>query len=115
MDNPNDSFYLNQSEPNKGCLIALRLIILSHDDSLSETRKYSMPCFIQNKKALCYLWVDKKTTEPYLLMVDGQKLHHPMLEQGSRSRMKIFRVNPNSDIPLSAIKEILNEALALKK
>lgn len=61
----------------------------------------------------CYLWTDKKTEEPYLLMVEGNLLKHPKLEAGARSRMKIFRVNPNKDLPIKIIGNILKEALDL--
>ncbi len=74
-----------------------------------------MPCFCYKKKMFCYLWTDKKTDEPYLLMVEGKHLNHPELEEGSRSRMKIFRVNPNKDLPIDFIESLLNEALDLNK
>ena len=61
----------------------------------------------------CYLWTDKKTNEPYILFVEGKHLKHPALEQGNRSRMKIFIINPNKDIPIDTIKLLLNEALDL--
>ena len=108
-----NSFYLAQEEPNRSCLLALRSFILNLDSQLSETRKYGVPCFCYGKKALCYLWTDKKTLEPYLLMVEGQRLKHPELEQGNRSRMKIFRVNPNTDLPVDSLQNLLLEALGL--
>ena len=61
----------------------------------------------------CYLWEDKKSHEPYFLMVEGKHLDHPQLEAGDRSRMKIFRVNPNVDLPIAAINSIMNQALDL--
>lgn len=63
----------------------------------------------------CYLWVDKKTQEPYILMDEGKYLTHPALETGKRARMKIFRVNPTKDLPIQVIKEILIEGLSLYK
>ncbi|MBL6448372.1 DUF1801 domain-containing protein [Fulvivirga sp. 29W222] len=108
-----DQFYMNKEEPNRGCLLALRDIILRQDDNIAETRKYGMPCFCYKKKMFCYLWTDKKTDEPYILMVEGKHLDHPQLEKGTRSRMKIFRVNPEDNLPVETIETILNEALAL--
>lgn len=105
------SFYLNKAEPNKSCLLALRSIILDQDANVTETQKYGMPCFCYKKKMFCYLWTDKKTNEPYLLMVEGKYLEHPKLEVGDRSRMKIFRVNPSNDLPIKTIKSILKQAL----
>jgi hypothetical protein len=107
------TFYLDQAEPNKSCLLTLREIILAQDSEISETRKYGMPCFCYRKKMFCYLWTEKKTNEPYLLLVEGMHLKNPELETGNRSRMKIFRVNPNTDLPAEKIIQILNEALDL--
>ncbi len=108
-----ENFYLKKSEPNKSCLLTLRDLILNQDDFISETRKYGMPCFCYKNKMFCYLWTDKKTNEPYILMVEGKHLTHSSLEQGSRSRMKILRVNPNKDISIKLIQNILEEALNL--
>ncbi|MGE0589944.1 MAG: DUF1801 domain-containing protein [Cyclobacteriaceae bacterium] len=108
-----DHYYLSKEEPNKSCLLSLRELILSQDENISETRKYGMPCFCYKRKMFCYLWTDKKTDEPYVLMVEGKHLSHPKLEIGDRSRMKIFRVNPGKDIPVKAIKSILSQALDL--
>jgi hypothetical protein len=108
-----DSFYLKQEEPNKSCFLALRSIILNADSRLWETVKYGMPCFCIAKKPICYLWKDKLTSEPYILMVDGIHLNHSLLEQGNRAKMKIFSVNPNEDIDIVSIHEILKEAVSL--
>lgn len=108
-----DYFYLTQTEPNKSCLLALRELILAQDEHITETRKYGMPCFCYHKKMFCYLWTDKKTDEPYILLVEGKYLTHPSLEQGDRARMKVFRVNPKKDIPIRTIRAILKQALDL--
>lgn len=111
--NTNDQFYFDKHEPNKSCLLTMRSIILNQDMGITETRKYGMPCFCYKGKMFCYLWVDKKTHEPYFLMVEGKHLDHPQLETGDRSRMKIFRIDPNKDLPVSTINLILNQALNL--
>ncbi len=108
-----DQYYLDKKEPVKSCLLALRRIILNQDAAVTETRKWGMPCFCYRQKMFCYLWTDKKTGGPYILMVEGKHLDHPELEQGARSRMKIFRVDPEADLPVDAIEHILNEALDL--
>lgn len=106
-------FYLDQEEPNKGCLLALRSMILDQDANITETLKWGMPCFCYKKKMFCFLWTDKKTNEPYILVVKGNLLDHDQLEQGERTRMKILRVNPNKDLKQNLIEEILQQALAL--
>lgn len=113
MDETLHDYYLNKKEPVKSCLLALRGIILQQDTSITETQKYGMPCFCYNKKAFCYLWTDKKTDEPYILMVEGAYLNHPLLELGDRKRMKIFKVNAAKDLPIKTIKLILQQALDL--
>lgn len=107
------NYYLNKEEPNKSCLLALREIIIGIDSNITETTKYGMPCFCYKNKMFCYLWTDKKTDEPYILMVEGKLLNYPELEEGNRSRMKIFRINPNQDIPINKVKAILNDAINL--
>lgn len=109
------NYYLNKEEPNKSCLLALRSIILDQDTNVTETQKWGMPCFCYKKKMFCYLWIDKKTGESYILMVEGKYLDYPELEEGERSRMKIFRVNPNQDLPIKTIENILQKALDLYK
>lgn len=107
------NYYLKKCDPIKGCLLALRSIILAQDSQVTETQKYGMPCFCYSKKAFCYLWTDKKTDEPYLLMVEGKSLDHPALEKGSRSRMKILRIDPVKDIPIDTMVDILQKALEI--
>jgi hypothetical protein len=107
------NYYLSKEEQVKGCMLALRNMILEEDENITETQKWGMPCFCYKKKMFCYLWTDKKTGEPYILMVDGKHLNHPKLEEGNRSRMKIFRVNANKDLPVKTIKSILKAGLDL--
>lgn len=108
-----EAFYLEKEEPIKSCFLALRDIILDYDARFYETRKYGMPCFCIGKKAVVYLWKDKQTDQPYLLLVDGNLIDHPALEQGDRKRMKILRVEPNKDIPIRNVKEVLNLACGI--
>ena len=110
-----DHFYHDKEEPVRGCLLALRKMILSHDDTLNETKKYGMPCFCLGKRPLCYLWTHKHTGLPYILFVDGLLIDHPALEQGSRAKMKIFNVDPTSDLPVQLIDELLGMAIDVRK
>lgn len=108
-----DSIYDKWDEPQHSCLLAMRQIILSMDSNISETVKYGLPCFCYGSKHFCYLNTIKKTNAPYILMVDGNRIDHPMLEQGDRKRMKILVVNPEEDLPVDSIKEVLEMALKL--
>ncbi|MBK8982105.1 MAG: DUF1801 domain-containing protein [Ignavibacteria bacterium] len=108
-----DKYILSKEEPNRTCLLKLRSIILEQETNITETKKYGMPCFCYKKNIFCYLWTDKKTNEPYILLTEGKYLDHPELEAGDRSRMKIFRVNPHKDLPLKTIENILQSSLDL--
>ncbi|HIP33122.1 MAG TPA: DUF1801 domain-containing protein [Crocinitomicaceae bacterium] len=106
-----DNFYVKTEEPLRSTLMALSDIILSQNEKLSSSLKYGMPFFSYNKKMFCYLWVDKKTKEPYIGVVEGNKINHPSLEQGNRKRMKIFRIDSQKDLPIDEISEVLQLAL----
>ncbi|WP_299430353.1 DUF1801 domain-containing protein [uncultured Maribacter sp.] len=110
-----EDFYFNKQEPNKSCLLALRDIILKQSENITETTKYGMPCFCYHNKMFVYLWVDKKSTEPYILFVDGDKLIHSDLEIGKRAKMKIFRVNPTKDIAIEKLNLLLQMAIDLRE
>ena len=105
-----DTFYSSKPEPIQGCLLTLRDIILNYSPHISETVKYGMPCFCLYGKMFCYLWTDKKSNEPYILIVEGNRIEHPSLIKGNRARMKIFPIMSNEDIPLTVINEVFDMA-----
>lgn len=110
-----DLFYLNQAEPIKSCFLALREIILAQDQDITNELKYGMPFFCYRGKMFCYLWVHKKYGQPYLGIVEGKHFEQEFLLQEKRSRMKIMLLNPDKDLPIDTIKEILTQALHLYK
>lgn len=70
-----------------------------------------MPFFYYNGKMFCYLWVHKKTHQPYLGIVNGTKINHPRLIAENRSRMKIILFDPQKDLPIKTINKILKRAI----
>jgi uncharacterized protein YdhG (YjbR/CyaY superfamily) len=108
-----DAYFLEKEEPVKSYLQALREIILHHDKNITETWKYSMPFYCYNGKMFCYLWVHKKHKQPYIGIVEGKKIDHPMLIIEKRARMKIMLFDPAQDIPIKTLKKILKEVIAL--
>ncbi len=110
---PIDLYYEKQTEQNKSCLLALRELILLQDAAISESLKWSIPCFSFYNCMFCFLNIEKKSNKPYLLFVEGHLLKHAALEIGSRKRMKILRVDPEKDIPVGTIQEVLQNALDL--
>ncbi|WP_373397249.1 DUF1801 domain-containing protein [Algoriphagus halophilus] len=59
-----EQFYLNQSEPNKSCFMALRSIILNLDKDVTETLKYGMPCFCYQKRCFAIYGQIKRRVFP---------------------------------------------------
>jgi Domain of unknown function (DU1801) len=110
-----DNFYLQFDEPIKGCLLALRDIILSQDEHITAAWKYKLPFFCYKEKMFCYLWIRPKTNQPYLGMVEGKHLDHPDLLAEKRSRIKIMLFDPNEDLPIETIEMIIQKAIHLYK
>jgi len=106
-----DNFYFQQDEPTKGCLLALREIILRQDSKITNTWKYGMPFFCYDGKMFCYLWFHKIYKQPYLGIVEGMRFEEPFLIQEKRSRMKIMLFDPNEDLPLDTIESLLKKAI----
>jgi hypothetical protein len=113
-----DNFYLNQPEPNRSCLLALKEIILRQDKNITTAWKYGMPFFCYTNssgknKMFCYLWVHKKLNQPYIGIVEGKHFDHPTLLQEGRSRMKIMLFDPEEDLPVKIIEQIIKQAVEL--
>lgn len=115
MSTPLDNFYLQQSEPTRSCLLALREIILKQDTEITAAWKYGMPFFCYKGKMFCYLWVHKKLGQPYIGIVEGKRLDHPGLIIEKRSRMKIMLFDATEDLPIETIEAILKQAIDLYK
>jgi hypothetical protein len=110
-----DEFYLNQKEPLGSCIIALRDLILKYNEEITEKWYYRLPCFFYRGKLLCYIWIDKKTQQPYIAFYPGKLLQHPALIQGNRTHSKILTLKSNADLPLKVIYAILEETLTLNQ
>jgi hypothetical protein len=108
-----DNFFLQKDEPVKSCLLFLREFVLNYDKNITEAWKYKMPFYCYRSKMFCYLWVNKKTNQPYIGIVEGRKIEHPLLIIEKRSRMKIMLLDAAEDIPVNNIGEILKTAIAI--
>lgn len=106
-----DAWYENQQEPTKGCLLALRALLRHYNPHITEAWKYRMPFFCYDGKMCCYLWTEKKTGRPYLGIVEGKNIHHPLLQPGDRARMSILLLEPEADLPMDTLHDILDKML----
>ncbi|WP_231427571.1 DUF1801 domain-containing protein [Pedobacter sp. Leaf250] len=113
MLNPLDNFFEQKDEPIKGCLQYLRLLLIGYED-ITEHWKYGLPFYYYKGKMFCYIWIHKKYRQPYIGLVDGNKIDHEDLLREKRARMKILLINHLEDIPEKKIKSILRQALYLR-
>ena len=109
-----DNWYLKHAEPAKSCLLALRTIFLQYDPEIMEAWKYRMPFFCYKKKMIFYLWVNKKTGQPYIGFVDGNKIDHPKLVAEKRSRMKVLMIDVQRDLPVKTIHTLVMLSIDLR-
>ena len=70
-----------------------------------------MPFYCYKGKMFCYLWIHKKTGQPYIGIVEGKRINHPDLIIEKRSRMKILLIDADKDISVKKINAVLNAAL----
>lgn len=115
MLTPFDHFFEKKEEPMRSHLMGLSQIILDFDSNIEPSIKYGMPFFSYNKKMLCYLWMGKKSNEPYIGFTRGVEIKHPDLIQGSRKKMSVLNIDVSKDFPIIKIREILSLALQLYK
>ena len=108
-----EGFYVSKEEPVRSYLLALRRYILHYDDEMTETWTHRMPMFKYKGKLFCYIWVDKKTYEPYLGIYKGLDVHHPLLDLGTRNKMKVIYFDVKKDVPIDVIDNIFQQAVKL--
>ncbi|WP_199140881.1 DUF1801 domain-containing protein [Pedobacter sp. ASV12] len=109
-----DKYYLSKDEPLRSCLLALRDVIAGHDRQITKEWKFNFPFFYYKGKMFCYTRIDKKTGQPYLGFMDGSLMSHPALIQENRSKIKILPIDPNADLPMQYISDILTQAIAIR-
>jgi hypothetical protein len=108
-----DLYFHGKEEPVKSFMLALRSMLLRFDPNITEQWKYGMPFYCYNNKMFCYLWIHKKYKQPYIGIVEGNKIDHPLLIQEKRARMKILLLDPTKDVPVKVVNTILKRAVAL--
>ncbi|WP_430401799.1 DUF1801 domain-containing protein [Fluviicola sp.] len=104
-------FYLKQEDSVKETMLALRDFVLKQDTNITHELKYGMPFFCYKGKMFCYFWTHKLYKQPYIGFVEGKLFEEPFMLQEKRSRMKIFLIDPNVDLPIERIELLVQKAL----
>lgn len=113
MLNPIENYFENLKEPVKSSFLSLRNIILEFDENITEEWKYRIPFYYYKGKMFCYLYKQQKKGLPYIGFAKGDKMEHHSLDIGERKKMKVMHFNPEEDLPIEQIGELLQMAKAL--
>lgn len=111
MLNPLENYFLQQPEPHQSCMLFLRKWLL--EQGLQEQFKYSTAFYEFKNKMFCYMSVRTKDKQLYIGIVQGHKIKHPSLKKEGRKQIKAFYIDPNLDLPIQTLKEIITEAKKL--
>lgn len=111
MNTQLEDYYLKFPEPYQGCLLALKLIILSVDEHIIHERKFQIPNFSYKGKHLAFLWMNQKklivgfiTDKSILSSVEGKK---------KKDQLEMIRIDPNADIPKEMVVAKLQKLIQL--
>jgi len=113
--NPPELFYLQLEEPYRDQLLSLREHIVRYDPDITEAWKFNMPSFLYRSNRFCYLRMDQKKKMYYIGFNDGKWIDHPALTFEDRSRIKIFLLDPNTELPFNIIDSVIAAAIKLYK
>jgi hypothetical protein len=111
MLNPLENYFLKQAEPQQSCMLFLRKWLVEQE--LTEACKYGVPFYIYKNKNLCYMSVSAKDSKLYLGFIQGYRMKHPQLQKEGRKQIKAFYIDPEKDLPVRIMKEIIKEAKSL--
>lgn len=110
MLNQLDNYYFSLPEPQQSCLLFLRRHILSFSKDIQEHFTYSTAFFKLKGKLFCYFSISKKTGRTYIGFVRGNKIKHPKLKAEGRTQIRVFYVDPEKDIDIASLNQILQLA-----
>lgn len=113
MINVIDNYYLRQEESVRETMLAIKALVLSLHSAITPEWKYSAPFFYYRKRMMCYLATNKQSGLPYMGIVYGNLIDHPLLVKGNRIRMKILPLDPEADLPVEEITDILQRSIAI--
>lgn len=111
MLNPLENHFLKQPEPQQSCMLFLRKWLI--EQGLEEQYKYMTAMYYFKGKAFCYMTVSGKEKNLYLGFIKGHLMKHPKLEQEGRKQIKVIYLNPEKDLPIKTLNEIVKMAKKL--
>lgn len=111
MLNPLENYFAKQPEPQQSCMLFLRKWFI--EQGFEEQFKYMTAMYYYKGKALCYLSVSSKEKNLYVGFIKGYLMKHPKLEKEGRKQIKVIYLNPEKDLPIKILNEIVKMAKKL--
>lgn len=111
MEHPLENHFLKQPEPHCSCMLFLRKWLLGQ--GLEEKFKYMTAMYYYKDKPFCYLTVTGKEKKLYIGFIKGHLMKHPKLEKEGRKQIKVIYLNPEKDLPIKTLSEIVRMAKKL--
>lgn len=107
--NPIQEYFFRIKEPEQSALLYLRKSILDSDPLITETFSFQLPFLKYRGKMLCFFYFSKKYKQHYLSFYHGDRLDEPELLSEGRKKFKILLIDPEKDLPMELIFEILKK------
>jgi hypothetical protein len=111
MLNPLENYFLKQPEPHQSCMLFLRKWLT--EQGLDEQYKYMTAMYYFKGKPFCYISVRTKDLQLYLGFWKGHEMKHPKLKKEGRKLISALYIDPEKDLPLKTLTEIVKTAKKL--
>ncbi len=113
--NPIQEYFYRIDEPERSLLLFIRKKILESDEQISETFSFQLPFLKYKNKMLCFFYYSKKHKMHYLSFYHGDRLDYSELLSEGRKKFKILLLNPNEDLNMDLIFEIIEKVKTFTK
>lgn len=114
--NPAENYILNQKEPFRAILLHLQSVIERTVPTVSLKFKWKLPCYYLNDSPFCYLNVSEKKGYVDVGFWRSAHLtkHSDKMTMKGRKMIKSLRYSSLEEIDETVLKEILQDAYAIK-
>jgi hypothetical protein len=102
-----DNYYLSLPEPEQSVLLFLHQFFVN-DMMLQHQRKFNTPFYYLDGKWFSFLDYNPKKRSIHISFVKGNEVSHPKLLSEGRKQMKIYKINPEKDININELKEVVS-------
>ena len=106
-----EDYYLKYPEPVRGCLFALKQIVMSVSDQVTHERKYQVPFFSYKGMKLGFLWMNRKKL--ILGFVTDKRILPPVDGLRQKDQLEMIQIDPNADLPKEMIVAKLRELIRM--